>query len=94
MNTRRAIRWLIEPDPTDETNDFYDLKHGNRPVLMGRSMREVTKYIRKNRAPGETVYQMDGDLSVQDITRNFEPRAGAVANPRRTRLGFTLFRRP
>jgi hypothetical protein len=91
MGDRRAITWLIEPD--DKQEDTYDLRRGNRLVLSGQPLTSVMRHVRRNRTLGETVHRLADDLRVEDITKAFEPRKEPLANPRRTRLGFTMFRR-
>lgn len=77
MPSRRVIDWQIRPND----DDTYDLLLRHRPVLIGSSMTEIGKYLRRHRQPGQSVHQVAEDGYITDITRAVERRQPARRTP-------------
>lgn len=86
--SRRTL-WVIESDDQDLT---YTLKKRDHVVLEEVPLARAMQYLRSKRQSGEPVHRVFPGGHIVDITKRFKDETPKVANPRRIRFGFSLFR--
>lgn len=70
MSARRVIDWHI----VERDDGTYDLFFHGRLVLGDTSMIEVNKRLRRQRQPGESVYEVNGSGQSTNITQRIDRR--------------------
>ena len=71
MSPRRIIDWRIVPGDDDDT---YDLLLRGRRKLTNSSQVELQKYLKKHFEHGQTVFEIDKDGRVVDLTKRLTRR--------------------